>query len=274
MGEVIGITAQKGGVGKTMTAINLSAGLASKGRSVLVIDTDPQSPIAKKFDITPPDDLLPIAYALKQRQLNKIILKSPRFDGLSVAPGDVSLDDKALSTERFRDTIFEKAIQPVRDEFDYILIDTPPTLDLVTTNAMVAADWLILPTDVDADSLQSLRRTLDVAFEFFSERESGYDPETFYRILVNLYNPKTKIMNRWLDKQLAPQEKRMFQTKIRIADALKKARAEEMTIFDYRKKKLVTGRETRNAVDDYNNLTEEVIAHGSRNQRSGKLANA
>lgn len=268
---IICITNQKGGCGKTLTAVNLAAGLARKGQRVLVVDLDPQAPIAPSLSIDVPADLPPIAEAIRTRQLETLICASP-VPHLFVTPGDVSLDHAAISNEPLRDTLLQRALQPVAGDFDFVLLDTPPNLDLVTLNAIMAADWLILPCDVDRESLQSLKRTLEVMNEYVQFRPE-VDPETFYRVLITIYDPRDQVMNDWLATQVGPLGPTMFRSRIHRTTALKKARANGITIFDYAQRSRLQKLAARRAITDFDSLTQEVIDHEhTRSHRSERLA--
>lgn len=250
------ITNQKGGCGKTVTATNLAAGLARKGLLVLLVDLDPQGPVAPGLGVSPSEEMLPIAEALRKKRLHEIALPT-RDPNLIVVPGDVSLDHQALSGEPLRDTVLERALVGLREQFDYVLLDTPPNLDLVTLNAIMASDWLIVPCDVDRESLSSLNRTLEVAFQYVEYRPEVV-PEQFFRVLVTIYDPRDQVMNAWLDKQLLSLPTPPFEVRIRRSTALKKARASGLSIFEYRDKN-PTG--ARGAAQDFERLTQEVIAY-------------
>jgi chromosome partitioning protein len=252
------ITNQKGGCGKTVTATNLAAGLARQGNRVLLVDLDPQAPLASGLGVRLPEDMLPIAEAVKKRRLAEIALETPTAN-LFVVPGDVSLDHQALANEPLRDTILARALAPVRDSFDYVLLDTPPHLDLVTLNAIMAADWLILPCDADKESLLSLKRTLEVAFEYIQHRPE-VEPATFYKALVTIYDDRDKTMNGWFEEQLRRLGNPPFATRIHRATAFKKARAYGMSIFDYteRHSGYAGG---RRGVADFEALTQEVVSY-------------
>jgi chromosome partitioning protein len=269
--SIITITNQKGGCGKTVTAINLASGLARNGSKTLLIDLDPQAPLAPGLSVRPPADLLPIAEAIKKRRVGEIALPTPTAN-LFVAPGDVSLDHQALANEPLRDTILQRALAPVKAGFDYILIDTPPHLDLVTLNAIMAADWLILPCDADKESLQSLKRTLQVAFTYVEHRPE-IDPSTFYKVLVTIFDDRDKVMNTWFETELSKLTNPPFVTKIHRATAFKKARAYGMSIFDYGEKNPKAG---ERGGSDFQSLTEEVIAYDAqrRNTRERRHADA
>jgi chromosome partitioning protein len=255
----IGITNQKGGCGKTVTAINLAAGLARAGFRTLVVDLDPQAPIAAGLGVKPPEEIPPIAEAIKRQQLGALTLATPT-PGLFVAPGDVSLDHQALANEPLRDTLLARALAPIEGQFDYVLLDTPPSLDLVTLNAIMAADWLILPCDVDRESLVSLVRTLEVTFEYVRHRPE-VEPEGFYEVLVTMYDHRDQVMNAWFEGQLAQLACPVFRTRVRRATAFKKARANSLPIFDYRERNRLSGPAARRGVEDFLSLTQEVIAH-------------
>jgi chromosome partitioning protein len=265
------ITNQKGGCGKTVTATNLASGLARQGKRVLLMDLDPQAPLASGLGVQPPEDILPIADAIKKKRVEDIILESPT-PNLFVAPGDVSLDHQTLANEPLRDTILSRALAPVRDRFDFILLDTPPHLDLVTLNAIMASDWLILPCDADKESLLSLKRTLEVAFEYIQHRPE-VDPETFYKVLITIFDDRDKTMNVWFEEQLGKLGNPPFQTKIHRATAFKKARAYGLSIFDYTQKH--TGYAGgRRGVADFEGLTQEVISYEAErgNSRERRIA--
>lgn len=267
------ITNQKGGCGKTITAVNLAAGLARKGQRVLLVDLDPQAPIAPSLSLEVPADLPPIAEAIKNRQLDALVCASP-VENLFVTPGDVSLDHAALANEPLRDTLLQRALQGVAGDFDFVLLDTPPNLDLVTLNAIMAADWLILPCDVDRESLQSLKRTLEVMTEYVQYRPE-VDPEKFYRVLVTIYDPRDQVMNDWLGTQVGPLGATMFRSRIHRTTALKKARANGVTIFEYANRSRLGKFAARRAITDFETLTDEVIEHEhTRSNRGERRARA
>lgn len=264
---IITITNQKGGCGKTVTATNLAAGLARSGAEVLVIDLDPQAPLAVAFGVKPPEELPPIAEAMKLRRVDEIVCET-RTPGLSLVPGDMSLDPQALANELLRDTILERALAPLKDRYGYILLDTPPNLDLVTLNAIMAADWLIVPCDADRESLTSLRRTLEVTSKCLQYRPQA-DPESFYKVLITIFDDRDKTVNGWFEEQLAKLGDRTFRTRIHRATAFKKARAHGLTIFDYAQRFPKAGGER--GVLDFEQLTVEVREHesqrGNRHER-------
>ena len=254
---IITITNQKGGVGKTITTVNLAAGLARTGAKVLAIDLDPQAPLAVAFGVTPPADLIPIADAMKLRRVGEIVCGT-QTPSLWLVPGDMSLDPQALANELPRDTILERALASLRPQYDYILLDTPPNLDLVTLNAILASDWLILPCDADREALTSLKRTLEVTLKCLQFRPH-MDPAMFYKVLVTIYDDRDKTVNVWFEEQLARLGNPPFQTKIHRATAFKKARAHGLSIFEYAEKYPRSGGERGG--QDFQQLTEEVIAY-------------
>ena len=263
----ITITNQKGGCGKTVTATNLAAGLARQGSRVLLVDLDPQAPIASGLGVQTPEDMLPIAEAIKRKRLSEIVLETPTAN-LSIVPGDVSLDHQALANEPLRDTLLTRALAPLQGQFDYVLLDTPPHLDLVTLNAIMASDWLVLPCDADKEALLSLKRTLEVAFEYIQHRPEVI-PETFYKVLITIYDDRDKTMNGWFEEQLRRLGNPPFATKIHRATAFKKARAYGMSIFDYTEKHsgYAGG---RRGVADFENLTQEVISYEAERGNPGE----
>ncbi|MBX3412568.1 MAG: ParA family protein [Pirellulales bacterium] len=177
-----------------------------------------------------------------------------------------------IANEPLRDTLLQRALQPVAGDFDFVLLDTPPNLDLVTLNAIMAADWLILPCDVDRESLQSLKRTLEVMSEYVQYRPE-VDPETFYRVLITIYDPRDQVMNDWLATQVGPLGPTMFRSRIHRTTALKKARANGITIFDYAQRSRLQKLAARRAITDFDSLTQEVIEHEhTRSHRGERLA--
>jgi chromosome partitioning protein len=254
------ITNQKGGCGKTMTAINLGAGLARQDRRVLLVDLDPQGPVAAGLGAPLPEDLLPLAPAILDHLLDRIVIPTSTA-GLWVIPSDTSIDAQAFYKKP--PTTIRRALHALEQPFDFIVLDTPPNLDLVTLNAIMAADWLMLPCDVDKESLLSLRRTIEVVFEYIEDREDVV-LEDFYRVLVTMVDPRSRVMNRWFETQIAPLAPVLFQTRIHRADAFKKARTEGLSIYDYVTTRRIHSKESQRAAEEYTRLTEEVIAHATR----------
>ncbi len=179
MGKIIAIANQKGGVGKTTTSINLAAGLAYLGQNVLLLDLDPQGNATQGIGASRSDfkystyDLLIHEQQVKDVRLN---LKTPPLD---VIPATIDLAGADLEMNRFEvgsDQILKKKLDPVRDEYDFIIIDCPPSLGLLNTNALTAADSVIIPVQAEYYALEGLTQLLSTI-----------------RLVQKLFNPNLKI---------------------------------------------------------------------------------
>ena len=158
MGRVIAIANQKGGVGKTTTAINISACLAAAERQILLIDTDPQGNSTSGVGIDR-DRLRGSLYDIynETKTLEEIIHKT-ELQCLKVAPSHIDLigTEVELADRKGRETILRRAIEPIRDRYDFIFIDCPPSLSLLTLNALVAADSILIPMQCEYYALEGL----------------------------------------------------------------------------------------------------------------------
>lgn len=168
---VIALTNQKGGVGKTTTTVNLGVGLSKQGNRVLLIDNDPQASMTLSLGFKNPDDLYPtvtdiMKNIMEDGEITKefSVLKSD--EGVDVLPANLELCgiEVQLVNEMSREMILKTYIDSIRDKYDYILIDCMPSLGMLTFNALVAADKVIIPTQpeyLSAKGLEQLIRTVN-----------------------------------------------------------------------------------------------------------------
>lgn len=162
MGRIIAIANQKGGVGKTTTAINLSACLAEKGMKVLVIDIDPQGNTTSGLGINK-DDLENTIYQMliDECSIEKCMCKSV-VENLFVLPSDVNLagaEIELIGIEN-KEYILREKVEPIKDFFDYIIIDCPPSLNTLTVNAMTTADSVLVPIQCEYYALEGLSQLI------------------------------------------------------------------------------------------------------------------
>ena len=147
MGRIIAIANQKGGVGKTTTAINLSASLAEKGRKVLAIDMDPQGNLSSGLGLDK-NTIEGTIYdmIIGEAEVEEVIHKGT-IENLDILPSNVDLsavEIEMIDVEN-KEFIVKNAMQKVRDNYDYVIIDCPPSLSLLTVNAMTTADSVLVP---------------------------------------------------------------------------------------------------------------------------------
>jgi chromosome partitioning protein len=191
MGEIIAIASQKGGVGKTSTSINLGASLAIFQKSVLLVDLDPQGSIAASFHL----EDMQIEYGLLDIVVSKVPLAKAIADiGLEefeIVPSNVKSeeDEVELFTHLLQPHILKSILTPVRDEYDFIILDCPPSLGTITVNALAAADSVVIPVQSEYFSLRALGKFL----RSIKKIGAKYNPQLNLRgILITMLDKRLK----------------------------------------------------------------------------------
>lgn len=168
MTRVVSIANQKGGVGKTTTAVNLAAALIEKGRRVLAIDLDPQGHLTINMGCRRPDDLeLSVYNVLTDHRVDLADVRlHSESTGVDFLPANIELSGAELQlvTELGRESVLKDKLEPVLDEYDFVVIDCPPSLGLLCVNALVASTDVIIPLQCEyfgMKGMQQLQRTID-----------------------------------------------------------------------------------------------------------------
>jgi len=206
MGKVFVFVNQKGGVGKTTSAINIGAYLSLKNHKILLIDFDPQGNMSSGLGIY---DRTPSVYDVLVKKVNieKAIRKSP-LKNLSVLPASIDLSGatvELVEAER-RDFFLSDVIKGVRDLYDYILIDCPPSLGILTLNGLVASDAVHIPLQCEYFALEGLALLLETV----KRVQSGSNPNLkIAGIFFTMYDPRTK-----LAQEVVQQVKSYFEDKV------------------------------------------------------------
>jgi len=255
MGKIIAIVNQKGGVGKTTTAINVSAGVAHLGFKVLVIDMDPQANLTSGLGYT---KVYPTVYdvLVKNSEVEEVIRKT-RIEGLALLPSEISLvgAEVELVDERNRETRLKRIIMPLKREYDYIFIDSPPSLGLLTLNAIVAADSVIIPIQSEFYALEGLGKLLNTVRKI----QSKLNPRlTIEGVLITMFDTRLNLSHQVVEEVKKYFGDKVYNTVIPRNVKLAEAPSFGRTIFEY--DPLSRGAES------YRNLSEEFL---ERNGQKG-----
>lgn len=232
MGKVISITNQKGGVGKTTSAINLSAALAESNQRVLVVDFDPQTNATSGFGVQIEDDDKTIMDVLQKRyNIEESIMKDV-LPNLDLLAGDIMLS--SLEADSYNEPEREKKLKNILDQvksnYDYILIDCPPSVGMLTINALVASDSVIIPVQCEYFSLEGLSQVLDVIDLVKQGMNIGLKIEG---ILFTMYDGRTKLAQDVVKEVKNILNEKIFNTLIPRNVRLAEAPSNGMTIFSY-----------------------------------------
>lgn len=254
MGKTIAIANQKGGVGKTTTSINLSASLAAKGKKVLVIDTDPQGNTTSGFGIEK-NDLENTVYELMLSECSiKECIVNDVIDGVSIIPSNVNLaaaEIELIGVDR-KEYILKREVEWIKDSYDYIIIDCPPSLSMLTINAMTTADTVLVPIQCEYYALEGLSQLIHTINLVKERLNPDLDIEG---VVFTMYDARTNLSMQVVENVKSNLSQKVFTTLIPRNIRLAEAPSFGMPINVYDPKSA--------GAEAYLQLAEEVI-HGGK----------
>lgn len=244
--KTISIMNHKGGTGKTTSSINIGAGLAKKGLKVLLLDIDSQANLTEGLGIADPEES--VYDSIRENKKLPILNISENLD---LVPSSIDLlgAEMEIVSKIGREQILNKLLKTVRPNYDYVIIDCPPSVGLLTVNAMVASDTILLPLQGEYFAYKGVDRLLGIVQEVRENLNENLEIGGVFITQINTQRVLTKTIIEKLTEDL---QDKVFDTKIRINVALAEAQLQGQSIFDYAPKS--------NGAKDYEMLVEEIIS--------------
>lgn len=222
MGRTIAIANQKGGVGKTTTSINLAASLAAKGKKVLVIDTDPQGNTTSGFGV----DKIDLENTIYELILDECTIMeciiSDVIPGVSIVPANINLSAAEIELIGVTDKefILKKAVDWIKDKYDFIIIDCPPSLNLLTINSMTTADSVLVPIQCEYYALEGLSQLIHTVNLVKERLNPDLDMEG---VVFTMYDSRTNLSMQVVENVKSHLKQNVYKTviprNIRLAEA-------------------------------------------------------
>ena len=252
MSRVFAIANQKGGVGKTTTAINLAASLAANDIRVLVIDSDPQGNATSGLGVTKDTDKPSLYHVLLGETPPREAIRTTEMDGLQLIPADKNLIGAALELVDLpkREYRMRERIAPIREDYQFILIDCPPSLDLLTLNALIAADAVLVPIQCEFFALEGVSELIDTIDRI---REGFQHPLEIAGILLTMFDDRTN-----LTRQVAADLKAFFKDEVFKTVIPRSVRLAEAPSFG---KPILTYDPRSRGAESYIKLAKEILDH-------------
>lgn len=246
MTKIISVLNHKGGVGKTTSSASIGAGLANLGKRVLLIDLDPQANLTVNFGLEP-EKIQQSIYGALRRKHDLPIFNTGKLD-IVVSTLDMSAVEIEIANEPGREYLLKRLINPIKNNYDYIFIDCPPALGLLTLNALSVSNFIIIPMELTRFSIEGMNKL----FEVVEKVKEMLNPDLVdFRVLRTKQDQRKKLHSSVAESIQKHYPDNVFETIIQSNVAIEESQMKGLDIFSYDDKS--------QAAKDYLNVCNELI---------------